>query len=182
MARQAKCSKVYVLPNGDESRHARPGAHIEFRWADGHVDVVRPSDFPEDIQACAVLHGLAQKLGDSYASTSSIQDAQSAFTEAYEQLGEGDWVTVREGGGPRVTQLAEAYRRAKAARGETVSLEDAARTVASWDSDKRKAVSDIPEIAYQLAQIRLEAAQKKAEEAKAAAAAGNGEGLSLEDV
>ena len=44
-------------------------------------------------------HGMEQKLGDETAGVENVADMVIAVDDLIEQLGKGDWTTVREGGG-----------------------------------------------------------------------------------
>ena len=174
MAKESVAKKVYVGSDGGERRSAGDNVdRLEFRFTDGTVRAVRPADYPESVRAAARWHGFAQKLGDSYnQSKGDVAKAIESFDEMSAQLMEGDWVTAAEGGGPRITQLATAIYRAnlKAPKEEQSNIPDEAAAlaiVARWDSDKRKAASEYPAIALELAELRLEAAKERVKTAKA---------------
>lgn len=116
---------------------------------------------PEIVERLA-LHGLSQKLGDSYAGA----EANEAFDKAAgvaKDLAEGNWTTRVAAGGPRSTQLAEALA---AATGK--SLEEAVAKLEDMDDEQKKALRSHPQIKAELARI-------KAEKAAAAAAKANAE-------
>ncbi len=178
MAREAKCTKHYVDPDGTDHRSVCDIVdRLEFRFADGTVQAVKLSDFPEAIIAKAAWHGLSQKFGDSYSGKKTVADCIEAFSEMVDQVKEGDWITVSEGGGPRISQLATAYFRAMSAAGHELTEADAVEKVKGWDTDKRKAAQEVPEIALALQEIRAEQAAERLAKAKAAAAESEGSGL-----
>lgn len=172
MATRTKvCDKVYIAKDGTETRHATADSQsLEFRFNGAETISVATKDFSKEMQVCALWHGFAQKLGDAYSGAKGdVKVAVEQFQEALESLKEGQWVTAREGGGARPSQIAEAYRRAMAIAGTELTIDQAVEKVKSWDDEKRKAAEAMPQIANQLAQIRLENAQKKAAAAADAA-------------
>ena len=74
------------------------GKSVTWYWADGSVNVVSLARFSEAIQLAYALHGLSQKLGDSYASCDGLEDSKTAMLELLDQLEGGDWEKKREGG------------------------------------------------------------------------------------
>lgn len=124
---------------------------------------------PEMLKQCA-LHGISQKVGDSYANAKTATDDTEMTVEEYveqcvvagiQQLRDGDW-TIRTGtAGPRVTDLARAIAEATGESEETV-----AEKLADADSDTKKALRADPAVAPILARIRAERAAKKAKEAE----------------
>lgn len=135
---------------------------VTFEFATGEVVEVSPKDFSGDIQKQLMLHGLSQKLGDSY-SGEDADKCHSIFTGVLANLTDGNWSARAGGGGsPRISQLAEALARET---GETV--EKCVETLAAMDDDKKKAVRQHPAIQVQLSQIKLEKAAADAEKLKA---------------
>lgn len=168
--RTAVSKKVYLDAEGKDAGRSVPEnvSGLEFRFTNGETRKVVAEEFPENIQIAAMWHGFAQKLGDSYASSESVDAAVGSFEEMYNQLLEGDWITAAEGGAPRVTQLALAYANAVRSSGAEITDEDAVAKVKTWDADKRKAAAEVPEVATALAELRLAAAKAKLAAAKAA--------------
>lgn len=123
--------------------------------------VVDINNIPAEIISRLAMHGLSQKLGDSYAGA----DVAEAFARAdgvAKDLLEGNWSTRVAASGPRTTQLAEALA---AATGKP--LEEAAALVETMDDEAKKSLRAHPHIKAQLATIKAtkaaEAAQKAAE-------------------
>lgn len=121
------------------------------------------------------IHGLSQKLGDSYASASSQENplafAKERVKSVIEQLLAGEWRVTAEGG-PRVTLLARALARAT---GQTVdaAVEVLANKQAELDNEGKKLADNPwkqfqkqlrgqPAIAAAIAAIELEDAQAAA--------------------
>ena len=182
MARQAKATKWYVDADGNKKRSAFSDYdHLLFEFANGETREYKPEDFPQEIRVCAEAHGYMAKFGDAYSGAKSVQEALDKHDDCVAQVLEGDWVTAaEEGGAPRKTQLVEAYIAAKAKRGVEITEADAIETVKGWDSDKRKEIAEIPEIALELAEIRLRQARERAE--KAAEKVAGSEGAGLDDI
>jgi len=135
---------------------------VTFEFATGEVVEVSPKDFSGDIQKQLMLHGLSQKLGDSY-SGEDADKCHSIFTGVLVNLNEGNWSARAGGGGsPRISQLAEALA---LETGETV--EKCVEILSAMDDDKKKAVRVHPAIQVQLSQIKLKKAAADAEKLKA---------------
>lgn len=136
------------------------GDTLTFRWADDSETVIKPSDFSEEIIAHAILHGLSQKLGDSYSGAGGDVDAAKAmFEETRAALAEGDW--NRKGGGFSTGGIwVEAL--AKAAN---VSMEEALEAWNNQDDAGKAGIRKQPQVKAAKAEIELERAQKKAADA-----------------
>ncbi len=134
---------------------------VTFEFATGEVEEVSPKDFSADIQKQLMLHGLSQKLGDSY-SGEDADKCHGIFTGVLKNLADGSWTARAGGGAPRISQLAEALARET---GETV--EKCVETLAAMDDDKKKAVRSHPAIQVQLSEIKLEKASADAKKLKA---------------
>ena len=138
-------------------------ASVTFDFATGESVEVKPADLSKDLQRQLMLHGLSQKLGDSY----SGEDADKCFTiftGVLKNLEDGEW-SARSGGGgaPRISQLAEAL---SVAAGETV--EKCVEKLSEMSDADKKTVRDHPQVQAALADIKLrkateEAAKRKAE-------------------
>jgi hypothetical protein len=141
---------------------------ITFTFSDGdEVLEVRPREFSTEIQAALLAHGVAQKLGDSYAGVDAAQ-AHVAAKAVLAALQEGKWSQRVEGSsGPRVSQLAEALA---AVSGRT--LDECVAKIATMTDEEKKGLRSHPSIVQKLAEIKLlkaqEAARKAAEKAAAA--------------
>lgn len=137
---------------------------VDFEFHDGAVMEVNVADLPADIVKQLVVHGVSQKIGDSYAG----EDAENCMTIAQatlKNLLDGNWSTRTGGGGPRISQLAEALARCT---GQEVSA--CVAKIAEMSDDDKKAVRAHPKVQAALAEIKLEKAQ--ADAAKAAETAG----------
>lgn len=174
--RQRVADKLYLIGDGETVKHAKPGVTgLRFAFANGAVRDVSLSDFPADVREAATAHGLAQKLGDSYAGTNSVDEAISTFEEKLADLREGTWLSRSEGGAPRVSLLAAAVCRCMVASGmdsvkvsgEACELNETnvAARLKELTDEQRKAYAAMPEVELALREIQLERAKAKAEAA-----------------
>lgn len=142
-------------------------------FADGASSEVAIASLPQNIVQMLALHGLSQKLGDSYASVKGdVNAAKAKFEAVLKQLMAGEWKQAREGGegGTKVTELAEAIARFKSA-----PIEKANAVVAQATDDQIKVWKGNAKIKAIIAQIRAEKAAARAAEADAKAAEAGGD-------
>jgi len=144
------------------------GDVISITFEHGEALEVNLANIPAEIQQRLAMHGLSQKLGDSYAGCEVEEAAEKANAVAKDLL-EGNWSTRVAASGPRTTQLAEALA---AATGKT--LEEAATAIEAMDDEVKKDLRKHPQIKVELTRLKAEsaakAAQKAAEDAKGAPA------------
>lgn len=140
---------------------------VTFEFATGESEVVEVKEFSNDVQAQLMLHGLSQKLGDSY-SGEEADKCHAIFAGTLKQLVEGNW-SARSGGGgaPRISQLAEALSRAT-----DNPVEECIETLAGMSDEDKKGVRAHPQIQAILAEIKLEKATADAAKAKEEAGEG----------
>jgi hypothetical protein len=127
------CKKTFLQEDGTRSAHATPETvGLEFAFANDRTHVVKDDDFTPAINACFTWMGRSEKLGNGYAGAKKKTDkdggeladnAEDMFLALYEQLGDGDWVKVGEGGGVRPSMLVDAIVAALIAEGEEVNDE-----------------------------------------------------------
>lgn len=151
------------------------GRKVEITFADGTAQSLSLNDLNDEIITRLALHGLSQKLGDSYAGAGTEDDPVAVATAAVggviENLMEGNWTQRATGtSGPRVTMLAEALSRATGKPVEECAelvneLKDAADTEDASDEDKARfdAVKNHPAVKAEMSKIRAERAAAKAE-------------------
>ena len=170
--------KSYVDNAGEEKRSANVDAiSVRFKFSDGTVSDIVPADLPENIISCATLHGLSQKLGDSYAGADNVSDARESFDTMLERLTGGEWITEKKAGGPRTSILVDAIAELLLESGKSV------------DDEKRKAIADKVktkegrESAMANPAIAARYEKKRADRAaeKAADAAAKAEGVTLDE-
>lgn len=125
-----------------------------FQWADASSLVCRLDELtPEMIRELAV-HGLGQKVGDSYAGAMSLAEAKANAERVWENLKNGMWSGERASG---TGDLAEAIHMATGQ-----SVEECEALVAGMDKDKKAAARKIPQVASALASIKAKRLAAKA--------------------
>lgn len=82
------------------------GGKVKFNWADGEVSEFDVDSLPKEIVGRLALHGLSQKVGDSYASADTVAEAKEAAKDVWESLTNGKWSSARGTGGKIVEALA----------------------------------------------------------------------------
>jgi hypothetical protein len=134
------------------------------------------------IQLAAIVHGLCQKVADSYAGVkerakvdeegrSAVEIAVNTFDEYLDMIFEaGAWASDSKTRGPRIATLHSALVAALTAQ-EVHFDADALRVRLIGDEAWRKAVAESPEVKARVAKMQAEAAMKRAQEAAAAAEA-----------
>ena len=110
------------------------------------------------------VHGMSQKLGDSFAGAANEADplkfAEESIDAVWKQLQSGEWRATGGAGGPKASMLAKALSRVMGR-----DLEECIEVVDGMtDEDKKKLRKD-PRIKQASADIRLEEAQAARERA-----------------
>lgn len=156
---QSKCTKA-ILPEN---------AGVSFTFSNGTLIEALLSDMSPDMVTNLALHGLSQKIGDSYAGTKDVEDSIAFASAMLKRLQEGEWKVAREGGGgaQRTSMIVEALA---AATGKT--RDEALEVVATLDKDKVAALKKHPLVAAELAKIAAARAAAKAEQLAAEATEG----------
>ena len=151
-----------ALERDDDGNDLEPGVTFV---VDGEEHTILLSELPESVVTRLAVHGISQKVGDSYASAASVEDmtplayAKKQIAETIQQLRGGEWrVTVA--GGPKATLLARALARVT---GRT--LEESISAVENLNDEQKKAYRKDPRIVAASAEIKLEDAQKAKERA-----------------
>lgn len=177
----AKKAKIAVKKIDTESKS------ISFHFSDGYKLGIRLEDLSPEIRDMLALHGLSQKIGDSYAgskeaveqgfASSELVFAKSEAERVVVNLTAGLWA-VRESGPSRLAQaIAEAL-------GRDISeiVEKLNEWKAGGDEGKKnlKAVRANPKVKAVLARLDREALERK--EAGLEAAAGDADTEDVEDL
>lgn len=90
------------------------GDKIYFRFKDGDTIELDMNDVPEENRRLLSFHGASQKCGDSFAGVKGdMAQAKENLKATIALLVSGEWEAEREGGGPRLAELAEAISRIK---------------------------------------------------------------------
>lgn len=126
-------------------------AYVRFDFADGKTIEVNLDSFSDTMQRHFSLHGIAQKLGDSYANAESFAQAFNRFETLLAQLRQGIWNIGRQSSGGI---WVEALQRATGS-----SFDDC---LAKWDSLTKTAKADLkkhPKVRAAHAEITAERAK-----------------------
>ena len=140
------------------------GDVITITFTEGDPLIASLNDLSDEIVHRLAMHGLSQKLGDSYAS-GEVQEARERAVRVWEDLKSGNWTTRVAGGGTRTSLLIEALIRATGK-----SQEEVIARVEEMDDDEKKGLRKHPQVKKAMAEIKVERAA--AEAAAAAKAAG----------
>lgn len=133
-------------------------------FADGAKADVELDALPSNIVTLLALHGLSQKLGDSFAGVKGdVAAAKAKFEAVLLQLQSGEWKKAREAGegGAKVTELAEAIAQFKGA-----AIEKANAVVAKASPEQIKLWRANAKIKAIIAQIRAKKAAERAAKAE----------------
>ena len=135
---------------------------ITFEWADDTTTLVDLDAFTPELIARAAIHGLSQKLGDSYSGAAgNILNAKAMFDDTLASLIAGDWNRAGGGfstGGIWVEALAQAA---------DATIEEALEKWNAMDDAERAAIRKLPAVKLAKAEIELARAKAKAEDAPA---------------
>jgi hypothetical protein len=132
---------------------------ITFTWADESVTVVDMADLHGSLTTRAMLHGLSQKLGDSYSGAKEVASAKAAFEDTLDALKAGDWNRKGGGfssGGIWVEALAQAAE---------VTLEEALEKWNEMTDETKASIRKQPQVKVAKAEIELARANAKAVDA-----------------
>lgn len=122
--------------------------------------VVNIAELPDEIKKQALLHGISQKVGDSYAGADDAEEARETAEGVIAQIMAGTWRAAGGGGGgggPRTTVLAEALAKAL-----NRDLDECVEMVADMDDKRRTELKKHPQVASVYAEIQAERAAAKA--------------------
>lgn len=131
---------------------------VVISFADGETVEVKTTDLSDEIFTRLALHGLSQKLGDSYSGEGDITVARTKVEGVVTRLKAGDWKATREGGGGRITALAQALARVT---GRTVA--EATAVIDGMTKEAKASLRKHSGIKVALADIAAEKAKEAAE-------------------
>jgi hypothetical protein len=184
--------KFWINAAGAPDRETPTGIEFSFK-ADvtdenknpvGPVVQVQLADLPAKIVHLLALHGLSQKVGDSYAAAlkeggkDPVAWSVQQVNDVLKGLKEGIFNAGRSGGGaPRVSLLARALHAIKVAAGEVSTEAEAQAYVEALEAqpDGKAQIAELKskkKVARMLDTIRLEDAAAKLARAQAKVAAG----------
>lgn len=155
---------------------------VQITFDDAEVFVGSLSDLDPAIVEQLALHGLGQKLGDSYAASKEIRDsgedvnqwAKDNVKRVWGNLVNKLW-TVRGEGGARITQLVQAVFDVYSKKDPKLTVQAVAEKLADMSKEDKQGLSKSKSIAARIAIIQAEKAAEKAKNAAAAAADESGE-------
>lgn len=108
------------------------------------------------------LHGLSQKLGDTYAGVKGDwAEGRARLVDALERLKKGEWTKAREAGGPSTALVVEAIARLKG--------KDTSEVQEVWNGlgdEVKKGIRAKEDVKAMVATISAERAQARAAKAK----------------
>lgn len=166
---EAKAKKSYFLSDGTEVRSATPEAvRLTFAFANGDKLDVDPSKLSDNVRKCAMFHGLAQKIGDSYAGSKTPDEASEEASSLWERLEAGEWIAERESAGPRISLILAAVVKARADAGKPFTEAEQAERAERLKTDKTYRESVMANGAVKAAYAAIQA-ERAAERAKKAA-------------
>lgn len=150
MAREKKVEKTVTAT----------GVEFNFLGTDTEL-AIDISTLPEDIITKLAIHGLSQKLGDSYAGADA-KDCEACVQGVLKNLQDGQWKAAREGGGgtTRISLLAAAV-----ARVQGLEVADCVEKIAGLDDEQKKGLRANGKVKAAMAAIQAEKAAAAAEKA-----------------
>lgn len=132
-----------------------------FTFADNSGSLkVDVSTFADVIRARGLVHGIEQKIRDSYAGAKSASEAYGLAQKVVDQLTAGEWNAKGEGRSEEdsIEKLVRAVFNALLGQGKTEGEATAkAESVRGFDKTKRAAVRSIPAVAVELAKLKTSA-------------------------
>lgn len=128
------------------------GNSLTIEFANGVTKTYDVTKIPTDVQDQLMMHGLSQKVGDSYASAETVEDAIEAAEDVFHNLVSGQW-NAKGGGTGGI--LAEAL-----AAAQGVSLEEAKAVVLALDDKAKTELRKHPAIKLAIAKIQLARAER----------------------
>lgn len=159
---------IVVHPEGSP-KAGFPTGVIQFTFEDNTVQTIDVNALNDDTKFRALVHGISQKVGDSYAGAKAEENplafAKESAAATIAQILNGDWRAASTGGGPRVTDLAVAFSRVT---GKTV--EECVEYIGTLDDAQTKDLRGRAKIKAELAKIAAEKAVAKANKLAAEAA------------
>jgi len=147
MARNKLATKEIDLPKG----------LVVICFEDGSKLTLDAAKLPDLMLDRAKLHGLSQKLGDSYAGNKSVAEAKANVQSVIDQLMAGDW-NRGGGGGPQLGILAEAL-----AKLTGKDMDEALAAVTKLSDDERKTLRGNSQIKFAIAEIQTARAKLAAD-------------------
>lgn len=136
------------------------GTVLTFAFAHGETRTFDGASLSTDLQTRAMIHGLEQKIRDSYAGAKTSDEALGMAEKVMDTLRGGEWSAKREGSGPgegSLEQLARAMVNAWAAKGIAKDFDAVLELVKGMDKAGRAAIRNREAVAIELAKLRAKA-------------------------
>lgn len=128
---------------------------VKFRFMNGEVLDCNIDNLPDDIKRKLLIHGISQKVGDTYAGAETLDDAIAGAKETWKMLTQGDWTTGRAAtGGLWVDAIAKAAN---------LDRETALSFWLEKDDKQRKDLKAHPAVKAAYAVLQAERAKAKAD-------------------
>ena len=135
---------------------------VAFTFSDGRVLTAGMDEFNISIIRRLALHGLSQKIGDSYAGDESVREAFDSANETLNDLLKGEWST-RTPGEPKIGLLIDGLFRVRQVKDPAITIERVRAVVEAMDAEKKKALRANPQIKSAMADIQAERLRAEAE-------------------
>ena len=174
MAREQKAKIEYRNANGEKVKVTEKPSSIVFVFANKEqalIDVAALRKEQKDVCQVALIRGLAEKVRDTYAGAETVEEAFDLATDMIGRLEEGEWMSAREGGGPRMTMLLAAIKEVLERHGRTFDLEASRAKYVATDEDSdevkkakaeaRRNAAANAEVAVVLERLKSEAAARR---------------------
>lgn len=126
---------------------------VRFEFINGEMLDCALVDIPQEIVHKLALHGLSQKVGDSYAGAESVETAKANATAVWNNLTSGLWAAKVSRG----SKLAEALHRITGQ-----PLDVCIAKVAQLSDDQKKQLNKRSDVKKVYADMAAEAAEKQA--------------------
>ena len=143
------------------------GDIIYFRFSNGTTLELDMKEVPDETVRLLAFHGASQKVGDSFAGVKgNFSEGITNAQQVIDLLKQGEWSAEREGGGPRLAELAEAISRIKGVPIEKVKAAVEAATPeerSNWRSNAG-VKAEVAKLRAEKAQAALDAQGEKKEE------------------
>ena len=128
---------------------------VSLQFTDGENLTVNLADLSPEMVTQLALHGLSQKLGDSYSGEKDVEVARAKANAVAERLAKGEWKATRDGSGSgRITDLAHAIVRVT---GRT--LEEVVSMLEEKTKEEKAAIRKNKAVKKALLEIQLERAE-----------------------
>ncbi len=132
---------------------------VSIEFGNGKVLELDCNDLSDEMKVQLMLHGAAQKVGDSYAGAKGnfnvgIESAQGVI----DQLKAGEWRGAGDEARPRLAELAAAIARIRGLDKDEAGMAKVTAAVEKADDNQRKAWRSNPQVKAMIAQQRAEKA------------------------